>query len=142
MRRLIFGKRYDTDTGKKLIEWNNSKGITDPDYLSENLYKQNTSNGAFFLHGVGGAMTWCARITDDGYTGGEGIRPLSEIEAKNWVKERFSPIEYVQIFEIKEKSRKIVSLSLTHECYEKAKAMSDAKGKSLSAWIESIIMSV
>ena len=143
MRRLIYGKRYDTETAKKLAEWDNNKPDSESDHLHESLYRQKTTNGAYFLHGSGGAMTWCAKRVIDGYAGGEDIRPMSDDDAKNWVHERLTVYDYYRIFiEPEINSRRIVSLSLTPECHEKAKAMAEAKGKSLSAWFESIVMSI
>jgi hypothetical protein len=96
MKKIINGKRYDTDTAKIL----GSAGYSHPgdfSYWYEALYRKKT--GEFFLHGVGGAMSrYARRIGLDEWTGGEEIRPLSPEEARKWIEKNLDVEEYEEIF--------------------------------------------
>lgn len=82
MKKIINGRRYDTDTAQKIAEWDNGLPGGDLDYISESLYQKRT--GEFFLHGDGGARSWAAVPDYDAMAPGERIRPLSEEEAREW----------------------------------------------------------
>lgn len=95
MKKIINGKRYDTDTAKNL----GSVGYSHPGDFSfwrETLYLKKT--GEFFLHGVGGAMSKYARSTGlNEWTGGEEIIPLSPEEARKWIEKNLDAEEYERI---------------------------------------------
>ena len=83
MKKIINGRKYDTDTATKLAEWDNGASYTDFSYCSETLYRKKT--GEYFLHGEGGAYSQYASTRGDGWAGyGETIRPLTIDEAKEW----------------------------------------------------------
>ncbi len=89
MKKIINGRRYDTAAAKKIGKWDNGLPGGDFDYISETLYQKRT--GEYFLHGDGGARSWCATSTADGWqSGGEKIRPLSDEEAREWCERRLS----------------------------------------------------
>jgi len=98
MKKIINGKRYDTDTAKYL----GYVGYSHPgdfNFWLERLYRKKT--GEFFLHCVGGAMSrYARRIGPDEWTGGEEIRPLSPEEAQKWAEKHLEAEEYEQIFEV------------------------------------------
>lgn len=52
MKKIINGKKYDTDTAKEVGYSNNGLLSTDIDYIEETLYQKKT--GEFFLYGEGG----------------------------------------------------------------------------------------
>ncbi len=96
MKKIIGGKRYNTDTAKIL----GSAGYSHPGdfcFWQETLYQKKT--GEFFLHGVGGAMSrYARRIGPDEWTGGEEIRPLFLKEAQKWAERNLDADEYEAIF--------------------------------------------
>ena len=98
MKKIIGGKKYDTDTAKIL----GSAGYSHPgdfSFWAEHLYQKKT--GEFFLHGIGGPMSrYARRIGPDEWTGGEEIRPLSLKEAREWAEKHLEAEEYEQIFEV------------------------------------------
>ena len=98
MKKIINGKKYDTNTAKIL----GSTGYSHPgdfNYWAESLYLKKT--GEFFLHCVGGAMSkYARRIGPDEWTGGEEIRPLSPEEAQKWAEENLDIEEFERIFEV------------------------------------------
>ena len=95
MKKIINGKKYDTDTVEKLGErWN---GESDLMYCMETLYRKKT--GEYFIHGEGGPMTIYGKYLGNGsFGGGQEIKPLSEAEAREWALEYLSTGEYKEIF--------------------------------------------
>lgn len=95
MKKIINGKKYDTDTAKCLLTWSN--GRTGFSYCSETLYQKKT--GEFFLFGKGGPMSRYATPCGDNCTSGsEQIRPFTEQQARNWTENLFDADDYETIF--------------------------------------------
>jgi hypothetical protein len=96
MKRIINGKKYDTDTAKNL----GSAGYSHPGdfaFWSERLYRKRT--GEYFLHGIGGAMSkYARRIGLNEWSGGEEIIPLSLEEAQKWAEKHLEVEEFELIF--------------------------------------------
>ncbi len=83
MRKIIDGKRYDTETAQRIASAESSCNPTDFGYWEETLYR--TGKGAYFIHGEGGAMSrWSEPVGSNGRGGGEGIMVLSDAEAREW----------------------------------------------------------
>jgi len=97
MKKIINGKKYDTDTATACGEYNNGLGVGDFNSLSETLYRKKT--GEFFLHGDGGAMTRYGKHDGDGMQcGGADIVPISEAEAREWGENHLEADEYEALF--------------------------------------------
>ena len=96
MKKIINGKKYDTDTAKEIGYWSNGYPHSDFNYCEETLYLKKT--GEYFLHGEGGALTEYARNTWNGSTGGSCIIPLTEEGAKNWAMDHLECDEYEALF--------------------------------------------
>jgi hypothetical protein len=83
MKRIIDGKRYDTDTATRIAAAESSCNPGDFHYWAETLYM--TKKGAFFMQGEGGALSrWSEPVGSNGRGGGSGIRPMTETEAREW----------------------------------------------------------
>src|SRR4051794_19852615 len=84
MKKIIDGKRYDTEKAEE-IAWNGSiEGRRDFNWYSEYLYR--TARGRWFLAGEGGARSrYATPIGNNGSGPGDGIIPLSEGEAREWL---------------------------------------------------------
>ena len=137
MKKVIKGKRYDTDAAKSIGSWEENLP-NDLFYTSETLYRKKT--GEFFLHCCGGGKTRFARpVEGGGWTGGEEIIPLSEESAKEWAEENLDADEYESAFDVQE-GRVIRSVSLTERAAEKAEADAEENGLNFSAYIEKLIM--
>lgn len=97
MRKIINGKKYDTETAKAVGTYANGGGWRDFTHYEETLYLKKT--GEFFLYGEGGPMThYAVTIERNCWSGGEKITPLTEHEARKWA-ERNLPVEdYENIF--------------------------------------------
>jgi len=95
MKKIINGKKYDTDTAKFLLSRSND--YTGFSYCYEELYLKKT--GEFFLYGKGGAMSKYSRSCGDNtWCGGEEIVPLTEAKAKKFVEEYGDADDYEKIF--------------------------------------------
>ena len=82
MKRIINGKKYDTDTARVIYEYCNGLPCNDFGYCREYLFLKKT--GEFFIYGEGGPMTKYATRYGNCYGDGEGITPLTLDKAKEW----------------------------------------------------------
>jgi hypothetical protein len=55
MKKIIDGKRYDTETAECVYRWDNGFLTRDINYRSKALYR--TKNGAWFVHRDGAGMS-------------------------------------------------------------------------------------
>lgn len=86
MKKIINGKRYDTDTAQAVANWDNGRYGGDFSAVAETLYL--TKSGNWFLHGTGGPMSKYARACgDNSWTGGTRIIPMTADEARKWLEE-------------------------------------------------------
>lgn len=96
MKKIINGKKYDTNTAECVGEFENSCNRGDFNFVRELLYKKKT--GEFFIYGYGGANSkWQESCGQNSRSSGEGIEPLTIDEAKTWV-ENFDCEEYENLF--------------------------------------------
>ena len=96
MKKIINGRRYDTQTAKLVGQ--TSYGIPGGlNYWWERLYRKRT--GEFFLQGNGGPMSKYSERTGENEWGyGHKIRPLSLKEAQVWVEKHLDADIYEEIF--------------------------------------------
>lgn len=71
MKKIINGRKYDTETAKEIGYWSNGYPCSDFNHCEETLYLKKT--GEYFLYGEGGALTEYARSVCGGSTGGSRI---------------------------------------------------------------------
>lgn len=95
MKKIINGRKYDTDTAKLVgTYWNGEVGFG---YVREMLYRKKT--GEFFLNGYGGPQTKYRKACGNNcWCEGETIIPMTEAEAKNWGEKSLESDEYEAIF--------------------------------------------
>ena len=97
MRKIINGRKYDTETATKIETYNNGLGYSDFGYVIESLYIKKT--GEFFLAGEGGALTkYAHRCSDKTRCNGNGVFPLSIDEAKEWCENHIDVEKYEELF--------------------------------------------
>lgn len=96
MKKIINGRKYDTNTAEEIGMYTNGRSSADFSYFCETLYRKRT--GEFFLHGYGGASSRYAQSVGNSLTGGEKILPLAEGEAKSWAENHLTGDEYEAIF--------------------------------------------
>ena len=96
MKKIINGKKYDTETAKEIGVYWNKLSRSDFRFCREVLYRKKT--GEFFLHGEGGALSNYNRCCGNGQCGDEQIRPIKEQQARDWVEIQMGADEYEAIF--------------------------------------------
>jgi hypothetical protein len=80
MKRIIDGKRYDTETATEVAYHSSGGGRSDFNYYEETLYR--TALGAWFTAGEGGARSKYSRSCGQNQlSAGEGIDVLTPAEA-------------------------------------------------------------
>ena len=86
MKKIINGKRYDTETARLVHHYHNGHHGDDFRNCAEDLYR--TRSGKYFLHGEGGPMSEYAEPCGDTSIGwGSAITPLSDNEAHAWLED-------------------------------------------------------
>lgn len=115
MKKVINGKRYDTDTAQEVAEWKNGD-FTEVDKKIETLYRKKT--GEYFLHGIGGGNTEYRGISGNNFGPGEIIKPLTLQEAQAWAQEKLSGEEYEQIFEVEDEMNQVLNVLIPVSLHE------------------------
>ncbi len=102
MKRVIDGKVYNTQTAQLIDEVAASCPCTDFAYWEESLYK--TKKGRFFVAGEGGPMSrWSQAIDSNSWSGGAGMKVLTESEALEWCEENGIDADIIaEHFEVEE----------------------------------------
>jgi len=88
MKQIINGKTYNTETATELFNVSAS-GCSRSDFRwwEETLYQ--TAKGAYFLHGIGGAMSqYSEGFVSGERTGGKKLAALTRDEAIEWAERR------------------------------------------------------
>lgn len=86
MKRIIDGKVYNTQTAEGIASWHNGYYAGDFKRCEEALYR--TKKGNWFLAGEGGPMSKYARLCGNGYSGGDGLEPITADQARQWLEDR------------------------------------------------------
>ena len=96
MKKIINGKKYDTNTATEIGEIGFGR-YGDFRYYSETLYKKTT--GEFFLVGEGGPLSkYRVETGTNSWCGGTKLIPLNLDEAKAWVEENCDGDTYEDLF--------------------------------------------
>lgn len=96
MKKIINGKRYDTETAQ-LIGSASYSNRTDFHFWSEELYRKKT--GEFFLYCEGGpASKYGRQIEQNTWSGGEQIIPITLAEAQKWAEKYLDADKYEEVF--------------------------------------------
>ena len=97
MKKIIGGKKYDTETAKAIAYYCAPGDVRDFGYFEETLYRKKT--GEYFLYGKGGpASAYSRSCGQNEWAGGECIKPLTEYEARAWAERCIDADEYETIF--------------------------------------------
>lgn len=140
MKKIIGGKKYDTDTAKRVGAFEEGY-IGDFEWRNETLYQKAT--GEFFLAGEGGAKTRWASRTIDGYSSGEGILPLTLDEAREWAEEHLTQAEVEELFQIPKKDvdlgKMIRSFSISPKTINGLRYLAQNLGISRSEIIDQLV---
>lgn len=125
MKKIIGGKRYDTETAEYIGEGNNGYQCTDFHWFEESLYRKRT--GEFFLHGEGGPLSKYARAVGSTRYGDEKLVPITLDEAKAWVEEYLDADDYERLFEVEEENMINFSVNLPASLYTEIREEAEEK---------------
>lgn len=140
MKKIINGKKYDTETAEEIASFCNGGGWNDFQHYAETLYKKRT--GEFFLYGEGGPMTKYAESCGmNNWSGGEKIMPLGYEQAQKWAEENMDADDYEAVFGevVEDGCRKTITVNLATSTIEKGKRLATQQATSLSALVERLI---
>ena len=132
MKRIISGKKYDTETARAVASCRHGEGRRDFHYYEETLYRKRT--GEYFLAGEGGPMTKYSQATgQNSWSGGEKIFPLTYEQAKAWGEDEMDADEYEAEFgEVTEEETVHLHISLPADVADRIRKAAAAEGVSVS----------
>lgn len=97
MKKIINGKKYDTETAKYLASGSGGGSASDFSHYAEELYIKKT--GEYFLYGHGGPASKYAKYCGgNDWSGGSDITPLTENGARIWCERHCNADKYEEIF--------------------------------------------
>ena len=140
MKKIIGGKRYDTDTATEIATLTSSYPANDFNYWEETLYLKKT--GEFFIYGYGGpASRYSVENGLNSWVGGEAIKPISVEEAKAWGEEAMDADEWENIFgKIDEDTTNVAfSLLIPEDVYNALKATAEKENRSMKEIVVSCL---
>lgn len=140
MKKIIDGKRYDTDSAKE-VGYASYSNRGDFNFWEETLYRKST--GEFFLHGEGGPMSrYAVTVGQNEWSGGEKLIPLNLDAAKKWAEKNLDADAYEKLFGIVEEdssAKRTVTFSLTERTIELITRMAMEAGCTKSEVIENLV---
>ncbi len=139
MKKIIRGKKYDTDTAELVGEYQYSNP-RDFHYVYEELYRKRT--GEYFLYGTGGPMSkYSESVGQNEWSGGEAITPLDLNDAKDWVEKNCDADKYEELFgTVEDDGEKVVTtISLSKPVAQILEKQALEHRVSKSEWIEKLI---
>lgn len=150
MQKIINGRRYNTETAKKVAIYDSEYPRTDFRYYFEELYKKRT--GEYFLYGDGNAMSPYAERSNamGGVVGSWSIIPLTPDKAEKWYEKAFNADEENAPIEIYEKEfgknctlddepKQKITLSLHKSIIKYLEELVESQGIDKSEIIENLI---
>lgn len=143
MKKIIDGRRYDTDTAKAVGSYSNDLGFNDFDFIRETLYQKRT--GEFFLYGKGGARTrYSETVGQNTWAAGERIVPLDFEDAREWAEKCLSADTYEEIFGPADEGgeKETIGLSLHPSTVKKLRNEAGRTGQTMSDVVADLIESI
>lgn len=96
MKKIINGKKYDTDTAKLIGSYSNGELYSSFGYLEKSLYKKKT--GEYFLYKTGGPLSEMAIYIGNEISGSSTIIPFSNDYARRFAEKYLTVDEYEKEF--------------------------------------------
>lgn len=97
MKKIINGKRYNTDTAKLIGTYEpDTFGPSDFGWFCEEIYRKTT--GEYFIYGWGNAASRYAENVYGSWGSGEAITPLTYDEAREWIEKHLDADTYENEF--------------------------------------------
>lgn len=142
MKKIINGRKYDTDTAHYVGHWDNGEEYGDFGYEEAKLYRKR--NGEHFLALYGGANTRYAKSDGTGsWSGGSMIQPVSFEDAREWAERHLKVEDYEAEFGEApggDEDLVAVTVRITEGARQKLQRESSRTGKTQSAIVESMLL--
>lgn len=100
IKKVLGGLRYDTATATRICVHESDERRCDFDFEVTRLYR--TPRGRFFLAGHGGARSRWSRADQGGWTGGEGLMPIGDLEARDFAEHNADEATIAEYFAVEE----------------------------------------
>lgn len=140
MKRIIDGKRYDTDTAEK-IGFAKHGSTRDFEYYEETLYCKRT--GEYFVHGFGHGASRYATHTENGWGPGENIAPMTYEQAREWAEKNLDADDYEHEFgptsEYGDGADVVLSVRVSPFTRETLRRLSKQTGRSQGSILDEIV---
>ncbi len=141
MKKIIDGKKYDTETAELIYEWSSDHGKSDFAWYEESLYRKRT--GEYFLYGYGHAASKYAEHSGKAgaWIPAAKIIPLPYEQARQWMEEHAEADEYGAVFgEVAEDGEDVaVTFRISSTARERLRKAAERTGRSQAAIIEELI---
>lgn len=139
MKKIIDGKLYNTATAREVGLYASRDGFA---HWCERLYCKKT--GEYFLHGEGDAVIkYRQNLSDNSWTGGETIAPMTYAEAKAWTEGHLTAEEYEAEFgpvpEGDGDEKTALTLYVSQATAERLRRAARESAQTLSALVEAMI---
>lgn len=140
MKRIIGGKKYDTETAEEVAEVTHGNR-RQFEYYEETLYRKRT--GEYFLYGYGYAASRYAKQVCGDFVPGGDIIPLTFEQARSWAERELSADEYESIFgevpEGDEEADVVLSVRVSPATRERLRRMAAESGRSQGAVLDELV---
>lgn len=139
MKKIINGKRYDTETATRAGKFISDFARNDFNFYQETLLKKRT--GEYFLHGQGEANTrYALPVGGNTWGAGEMIIPMTHKEAEEWAEKHLSTEDFEKEFgEVTEGDTVQVTIYLSAQAHGKLKREVSETGKTQSQIVQELI---
>lgn len=128
MKKIIGGRRYDTDTAKALASYEIGMP-SDLDYIRETLYR--TKAGVYFLHGEGGPRSKYSEYNEiDQWACGSKILPIAEEDAREWAEGHMDADTYDMVFGVTSDDMVPVTVVMPKQLLDKLDAVKGRASRS------------
>ena len=139
MRKIIDGRRYDTDTAEEIATAKHGYK-NEFSYYEETLYCKRT--GEYFLYGYGHGESKYAERGFDGWGPGEDIIPMDYEQARQWAEKNLEVDDYEREFgpTLEEWGEDVVlSLRVSPATREILRRLSKKTGRSQACVLDEIV---
>lgn len=139
MKKIINGKKYDTETARKVGEYTHGYP-RDFSYYCEELYCKKT--GEYFLYGEGGPSSpYSHAVSCNEWSGGSKIIPSTYDEARTWAEKHLDADEYEAEFgEVSDDDSTVaLSVSMSSSTADKLRRSAKKKGITISALVIQLV---
>lgn len=142
MKKIIDGKKYDTDTAHEVATYE-SGSRREFKYYEETLYRKRT--GEYFIYGYGHADSRYAQLIGDNFGPGEAIIPKTYEQARKWAEDHMEVEDYESEFgEVSESDNGPVAVTVRISEAAKAKLQRESSrtGRTQGEIVEALIDSL